>query len=310
MSIESEESPRAPDPDVKKESSAKTPETVAEDVEISRIAETLSAKTDLNRSPQSTMPGKPVPAADSPGNHTSSSKLTTKPTKQRTSSSSSLSDSGRFSTGRKNGQGSSDHSSGGELEWDEEYEFGHRGAGIKATKKTTVHVATKRRSQGEVAMLPQSQGLLPPGDMEYKDIAVDPEEVIRESTIGSDSPTRPLSRTGEEQSLDTNAKKITEPTHELKNRQAKEHKRRSANGKQKKEKKAGKRMRYKIYLDDPDIHQCIADFSGVLRTFAREVEKGKFVPKSESRLHPISRDDVSAGMCLLQHCVDDRFNQD
>eukprot|EP00794_Sanderia_malayensis_P009773 gene9774-10772_t len=60
-----------------------------------------------------------------------------------------------------------------------------------------------------------------------------------------------------------------------------------------KQKKNKKRIRHKIYLDDPDIHQRISDYAGILTKFASEVGARKSgAGKAQNKLHPVSRDDV------------------
>ena len=60
--------------------------------------------------------------------------------------------------------------------------------------------------------------------------------------------------------------------------------------------RSSKKTRHKIYLDDPDVHQCIQDHATMLRKFIDDVESGKFVHSPKNRLHPVSRDDISPGM--------------
>jgi len=279
-------------------------ESVAKDEEISRIAETLSTQMDLRseekESKTLSAPGRPVVIVMD-GNEVKDSKGSRGV--QRQSSSSSLSDSGRFSTSKKDDRASSNHSSDEDLEWDEEYEFGNRINGSRSGRKIRI----KDKEFEEVPKIIEQQSKdgtkktkKPAQKESAKDILVTKAPKVRSHTAS-----RPLEdKLSTRKSGSGKAIEKVAPKSQTKGTSGKE-KGQSKNNMQNKEsvtkssveksKKSIKRTRYKIYLDDPDIHQNIAEFSGLLRKLKEEVEKGEFIPKPTSRLHPQSRDDVVEG---------------
>ena len=231
---------------------------------------------------------------------------------RRKSSSSSMSDSGRFSTSKKDDRVSSHHSSNDELEWDEEYQFDQapitkktgsksRGSDEERPRNLLPIVKTPERNKmladsKETSFVEdkQANGNIKTGSKALKKSVTvegvtsssrESNKAVRSTETGIERPrSEPPSTKAADQSL---------PGHK---KQAKETKKRSSSGRSK---KSGKRTRYKIYLDDPDIHQCIADYSNILRKFATEVETGKYVPNAENRLHPLSRDDIFEGQYFI-----------
>ena len=281
-------------------------ETVAKEEDISRIAETLSNRMETeNEAKILPPPGRPVVViVNEKGAEESLEKVERPQDMQRQTSTSSLSDSGRFSTSKKDGRASSNHSSDEELEWDEEYEFGNKLRNSKSGRKVD-----PREELDQVTK--NVEGFSLKGDNKKSKRAsnrgVEKAEVVakelsnRQNIAGKTRAPKTAKVAAPKEARKVRPRSEIQTVKEVEKAparsvQSKDVPKKSPSGKTK---RSVKRTRYKIYLDDPDIHQTIADFSGLLRRLKDEVEKGEFVPKPGNRLHPQSRDDVTEGLYSL-----------
>lgn len=317
VSIESEEiseNVENPPKEANEENDVSKENDVPKDDKISQIAEALSTQMALEEkdrdSKEITKPGKPAPKSETEESPPSDKDIKKKKKRscRRKSSSSSMSDSGRFSTSKKDDHISSHHSSNDELEWDEEYQFdqdlitkktGNKSQGIDGEGQHNLLSVVKTPERNKMLAESKETSFVEDkkanGNIKTESKAVKKSgtvEGVKSSNRESNKAGRPAEKSIERPWSEPLSTKAPEQSMRGHKRQAKETKKRSSSGRSK---KSGKRTRYKIYLDDPDIHQCIADYSNILRKFATEVETGKYVPNSENRLHPLSRDDIFEG---------------
>ena len=280
---------------------------VAKGEDISRIAETLSTQIGLENNEKDS---DKLPALSSPvvivvdGNGVTNEEPQRSHDVQRQSSSSSLSDSGRFSASKRDDRASSNHSSDEELEWDEEYEFGN---GMKPGKKVrakdedlvvsnVIEKSLLRDSTKKTKRAPkkgiEKAVVVTKEESSYQNVTSKPHGTkVGTGRVKNSRDIEKVKPRSQVQDVSNNEKGQNNS-----NMEGSVSRKKSSSGKSK---KSIKRTRYKIYLDDPDVHQTIAEFSGLLRKLKEEVERGELVPKPGNRLHPQSRDDVYEGLCFL-----------
>lgn len=281
---------------------------VAKDKDILRIAETLSHQMDPElESTHSKIvppPGRPYhavvhsSAVEEEKQQTDQRESRLK-TKQMESPASSFSDSGRFSANKKEELTSSNHSSDGELEWDEAYGFSTKPGSKSKARLRESNIEEIASAVEGVSIKDDREEVENIDRMRIEKTVLDNKELnetnaantLHEAKVASAKKlhSRDASEGKKEDEYSKNSKK---PSNRSK-MTAKETAKKGTSGKSR---RSGRRTRYKVYLDDPDIHQTIADFSGLLRKLKEEVEKGELKPRPGNRLHPQSRDDVFEGI--------------